>query len=137
MDHLVVDTNVLVAFFLESDEFHGQAQSYISGLESGDFTFHLSMLVVVEVISAIGRRAQSNKLARIARTRQSLTDWEQYGKLVLYPLDRNRMDNAMYVAERHLLRGADSVIVALAEELDMPLKTFDAEILGRFLRSSV
>ncbi len=47
------------------------------------------------------------------------------------------MDNAMYVAERHLLRGADSVIVALAEELDMPLKTFDVEILGRFLGASV
>jgi len=137
MDHLVVDTNVLVAFFLESDEFHVQAQSYISGLESGDFTFHLSMLVVVEVISTIGRRAQRDKLARIARASQSLTDWEQDGKLVLYPLDRNRMHNAMYVAERHFLRGADSVIAALADELDMPLRTFDKNILAAFQPASV
>ena len=47
------------------------------------------------------------------------------------------MDNAMYVAERHLLRGADSVIAALAEELAMPLKAFDLEILARFSRDSV
>jgi len=52
--------------------------------------------------------------------------------MVLYPLNRNRMELASSIAIRFRLRGADSVFAALAEELEIPLKTFDQEILDRF-----
>ena len=47
------------------------------------------------------------------------------------------MDIAAGIAERHRLKGSDAVIAALAEELDVSLKTFDTEILARFLKASV
>ena len=55
----------------------------------------------------------------------------------MYPLERQRMDNSIQVAERYGLSGADSVVVALAEELNVPLITFDREILNRFPRALV
>ena len=137
MEHIVVDSNVIVASFLEQEDSHQRGQEYINELESGAYTFHLPTLVVVEVISAINRRALRIRQALLARARKSIGDWEGDGKMVLYALDRDRMDKAVNTAERHRLRGSDAVIAALAEELNIPLKTFDTEVLGRFLRASV
>ena len=52
-------------------------------------------------------------------------------------VDANVIVSSFQVADKYGLRGADSVVVALAEELNMPLKTFDKEILDRFQRASV
>ena len=137
MADVVVDSNVLVASFLESDAFHQRSEDYVNALERGDYIFHLPMLVIVEVMSAISRRAQINRQAILARAGKSLRDWERDGKLVLYPLDRVSMDNATNIALRDRLKGPDSVIAALSEELDISLKTFDMEIVNRFQRASV
>ena len=136
MEPVVLDSSVLVASFLPDDHFHQQALQHIVGLESGNSVFHLPMLVWVEVIASVNRQAQRNRMALLSRAEQSLKDWDSSGKIVLYPLDRDRMNKAASVAERYRLRGADSIVVALAEELDMPLKAFDEEILERFERAS-
>ena len=137
MEHLVIDTSVIAASFLDSEEFHERARAHIDALENGDFTFHLPMLVAVEVMAVVSRRPQRNRQALMLTWRQNLTDWERDGKLALYPLDRNRMERALETAGHYKLRGSDSVIVSLAEELSMPLKTFDREILARYLQASV
>lgn len=137
MEQIVVDSNVIVASFLDWEHFHQRGQSYINGLAGGDYTFHLSMLVVVEVTSAISRRAQMGRQALFMTWKQNVADWQRDGKIALYPLDRGRMENASNVAESHRLRGPDAVIAALAEELALPLKTFDNEVLNRFSGASV
>jgi predicted nucleic acid-binding protein len=138
MENLVIDSSVIVSYLVESETFHQTALPYINGLENGDYAFHSPMLVPVEVTAAISRRNPlPNRLAILARWQQTMTDWEQSGRVVLYPLDRSRMESAIYITEQHRLRGADSVIAGLAEELDTPLKTFDREILARFQRTSV
>ena len=137
MEHIVVDANVIVSSFLVTEESHRRSQTYIDGLEVGDYVFHLPMTVVIEIVAAIGRRGQNNRQALLVRATKSLADWEASGCLILYPLGRQRMDNSVQVADKYGLRGADSVVVALAEELNMPLKTFDKEILDRFQRASV
>jgi predicted nucleic acid-binding protein len=136
LEHIVVDSNILVAALLEAEVFHSRSLGYINGLESGDYIFHLPMLVGVEVVAAIGRRTQRNRQALLAGWKQNIADWQRDGKISFYPLDRQRMDNATEISELHRLRGSDSVVVALAEELDLPLKTFDIEILARYLKSS-
>jgi len=88
-------------------------------------------------MSAISRRATKNRLALLERWKQIMVDWERSSKINLYPLDRGRMDKAVNIARSYRLRGSDSVIAALAEELGMPLKTFDGEILERFPQASV
>ena len=136
MESIVVDSSILVASFLENEDKHQQALEYIGGLQRGDYVFHLPMLVVVEVIAAISRQSIAYRLAMLTRAGQSLRAWEQSGKISLYPLDQKRLELALTVAQRDRLRGADSVIAALAEELGLPLKTFDEEILNRFSQAS-
>ena len=137
VEPIVVDTNVIVASCLDWEDAHQSRQAYIAGLEAGDYIFHLPMLVVVEVIATINRRARKNRLALLTTWRQNFVDWERSGNLVLYTLDRDRMEHAIDIALRLQLKGADSVIAALAEELAIPLKTFDSEVLDRFQRASV
>lgn len=126
-----------MASFLESEAFHQKGVAYIEGLERGEYIFHLPMLVVVEVTSALSRRVQTNRQAFLVTWKQNVADWEQDGKLVLYALDRDRMNSAVKVAEQHRLSGSDAVIASLAEELDMSLRTFDIQVRERFQRASV
>lgn len=137
MEQLVVDANVLIAYLVRSEEFHQRAQDYIDGLENGEYTFHLPMLVMVEVMATLNRRSQRNRSAILVAWQQTVDDWENSGKVILYPLDRNRMELARSGTKQHRLRGADSIIASLAQELSLPLKTFDQEILARYLQASV
>jgi predicted nucleic acid-binding protein len=137
MERIVVDSNIIAASFLERDTFHQQGQDYINALERGDYIFDLPMLVVVEVMSAISRQALRRRMTLLLTWSQNMIDWERDGRIVLYPLDRSRMERAATIAQRNRLRGADSVIAALADELAMSLRTFDNDILQKFQQASV
>ena len=134
MESIVVDSSIIVSSFLESDNFHEIGRNYINLLENGDYVFHLPMLVVVEVMSAISRRTGQNRLPLMITWEQNIADWERDGKLMLYPLDRQRLNDALITAERYRLKGSDTIIAALAEELDLPLRTADGEMLVVFGR---
>lgn len=136
MESLVIDSNIFVASFLVNEDKHQQAQQYINGLERGDYTFHAPMLVNVEVTSAIRRRAIRNWIMLASIWKQNVVDWERDGSLILYPLDRDRMDGAAGVALQYGFSGQDSVFAQLALELDVPIKTFDKELLDRFPTAS-
>ena len=136
MEHIVLDANVVAASFPEEDKFHQESQTYIEGLESGDYTIHLPMLVMVEVVSAIWRRTQKQGMAFVTRARTSLQGWESSGRLVPYPLDERRMALAMDAAIKYRLSGADSIVSFLADELDMPFVTFDSTLQRRVPRAS-
>ena len=88
------------------------------------------MLVVVEVSAAIRRRLPRWQRP-YAQWHANLAQWEREGKVTLYPLNRGRMEGAALAALGRRLRGADSIISALAEELNMPLRTFDRELRER------
>ena len=136
MADLVADANVLVASFLPADRFHHLGREYVQEIETGDNIFHLPTLVPVEVLAAVWRRSQKQGMALVTRAKKTFDDWEAKGSIVLYPLSRERMTIAMDVAIKHRLSGADSVIAALAEELDLPLHTFDSELIERFSRAT-
>jgi len=136
LESLVVDSNIFVASFLVNEEKHQQALEYINGLERGDFTFHLPMLANVEVTSAIRRRATRNWVGLVSTWKLSVSDWERDGLLIMYPLDRVRMDKASDIAIQYRLRGLDCLFAELALELDVPIKTFDKELLERFPTAS-
>ena len=108
----------------------------MDGLDRRDYVFHLPMLVIVEVSSAIRRRLR-NWREVISNWQQNLARWERESRVVLYSLNRTRMESAISIASRHGLRGVDSVVAALAEELNMPLRTFDNEHLRRWPGASL
>lgn len=119
-----------------NEEKHQQALEYINGLERGDYTFHLPMLANVEVTSAIRRRATRNWIGLVSTWKLNVSDWERDGLLILYPLDRDRMDKASGIALQYRLRSLDCIFAQLALELNVPIKTFDQELLTRFPTAS-
>ena len=132
----MIDSNIFVASFLVNEEKHQQALEYINGFERGEYTFHLPMLANIEVTSAIRRRATRNSVTLVFTWKQNVLDWERDGSLIMYPLDRDRMDKAADIALQYGLRGSDCVFAELALELDVPIKTFDKELLERFPTAS-
>ncbi|MCH8350679.1 MAG: PIN domain-containing protein [Chloroflexi bacterium] len=132
MADLVADANVLVASFLPADRFHQLGREYVQEIETGDNIFHLPTLVPVEVLAAVWRRSQRQGMALVTRAKKTLDDWEAAGNIVLYPLTGERMTVAINTAVKYRLSGADAVVAGLAEELSIPLKTFDNEIIERF-----
>ena len=135
MEDVVADSSLLVAYFLESDAFHHSAREFMAELDSGGYKLHLPMLVMVETISAIRRRLGQNSQATVNDALAAIYQWEHQEKVVLYPLNRERMEAALGLAEGNALRGADSIVAALSEELGVALKTYDNEILRRFQRA--
>lgn len=135
MEDVVADSSLLVAFFLESDVFHQSAREFMAELDSGGHKLHLPMIVMVETISAIRRRLGQNSQPTVNDTNATLHLWETQGNIVFYPLNRERMEAALGLAEGNALRGADSVVASLSEELGIALKTYDNEILRRFQRA--
>ena len=102
----VVDSSVLAAYCIPEDAHHLEASAYVDRMERGDYTFHLPMLVVVEV-SAVIRRRRRHWQPTYARWQAKLARWEREGKVTLYPLDRERMESAAASALARRLSGAD------------------------------
>lgn len=127
---------MIVASFLANEANHQRALEYINGLERGDYIFHLPMLANIEVTSAIRRRTTHNWIALVSAWVRSVADWERDGLLIMYPLDRDRMNKASGIALQYGFRAQDCIFAELALELDIPIKTFDQELLERFPAAS-
>lgn len=126
MSREVIDSSVLVAGFVETDKFHKQAESQINDLYNGQKTFHSSMLASVEVVGAVGRIVGNKEAGRVQRL---LNEWQRKGYLYLYELNRRRMESAQNLAINHRLKGADAVIVQIAQELKLPMISYDNNII--------
>ncbi len=134
---LVMDSDALLGAFIEGDEHHPEVVQLIQDLEGGEALLHISTLVPVEVCAAVVRKLRNKIGDRAAElfakwVKKNIEDWINAGRLRLYPLDEWRMDKAGAIAIRDKLKGADSVIAEVAEELELALLTFDKEILKRF-----
>jgi predicted nucleic acid-binding protein len=127
---IAVDSNVFVSALLKGQEHYGEAIKFVEGLRLGEYLFHISMLVPVEVCGAILRKTGSLARAHLAKREIEVLESEGYVKL--YPLDKERMAKAEEIALRDRLKGHDAVIAEVAEELKLMLITFDNEILKRF-----
>ena len=107
----------------------------MAGLDSGGHKLHLPMAVMVSTISAIRRKLGQNWQTTANDTLATIHQWERQDKVVFYPLNRERMEAALGLAEGLALRGADSIADALSDELGIALKTYDNGILRRFQRA--
>lgn len=130
MADFVVDSTVWVAALVSNDPHHQRAQQFFQEFRQGLHLCHLSRLVLVEVCAAIIRRTQSRGLGLAVHG--EFIKWGQQGLIRWYDLDAQRMEQAVGASMSYRLRGADSVIVALADELQIPVRTFDNEILQRY-----
>ena len=130
MKEIAVDSNVFVSALLKGQEHYDEAVKFVEGLRLGEYLFHISMLVPVEVCGAILRRTGS--LARAHLAKREMEGLTEEGYVKLYPLDKERMTKAEKIALRDRLKGHDAVIAEVAEELKLAILTFDKEVSKRF-----
>jgi predicted nucleic acid-binding protein len=127
---IAVDSNVFVSALLKGEEHYDKAVKFVEGLRLGEYLFHISMLVPVEVCGVILRRTGS--LGRAYLARREMEGLTKQGYVKLYPLDDERMTKAEGIALRDRLKGHDAVIAEVAEELELAILTFDKEVSKRF-----
>ena len=117
-----IDASVMVAALYPPDLQHQVSRAWLRQHLRAGGALIAPMLLLSEVAGAVTRRSGDSALGRLALDR--LIALQQ---LRLVPLDaRLGILSAQLALELHL-RGADAVYVALADQLQIPLVTWDRE----------
>ena len=123
---VVIDASVWISFLLLGDIHHVPAVIWLNAYINGGGNIVAPSILAVETGSGISRVAQN---AAFARNAVSVTYSFPY--LTLQGIDQALIDEATDVAVTFRLKGADSIYVALAKQLGVPLVSFDQEQLTR------
>ena len=128
MKGIVVDSNVFIASLIEDDKFYKVSIDSIEKMNIEELTFHISLIIPIEVSCAIARRIG----AKEAKESEEIIDnWVKEKKVIVYELNEKRMNESQNYGTKYKLKGMDAIIVQLALELNLPLITFDSEIIER------
>ncbi|MBI4289178.1 MAG: PIN domain-containing protein [Chloroflexi bacterium] len=125
MKEETVDSNVLIAALLKQDRFNVTAYAKFQQVIRGNAVFHASRLVPVEVCGAINRRVGSADAGRAQVIINSLIRKEN---IRVCDLNESRMYQAADIALKHNLKGADAVVMQIAQELKLPMISYDEDV---------
>jgi predicted nucleic acid-binding protein len=123
---LVVDSSVFVAAFRDQEPHSMEAFRFLSDLEKSRHEAVVPVSVILEVVAAVSRRTRDSELGRRVGTRLA-----SFRTLKLVELTESRMRRMFHVASEYGLAGMDAILVGTAEEFDIPLLTFDRQIVER------
>jgi predicted nucleic acid-binding protein len=123
---IVLDASVLVAYVLPMDVHHAASHRYVRDASHTGVQLVAPRLLLAEVGGAVTRRLNNSTLgvSAIARVRAL-----PYLRLVAVT-HRLLADAEQLVCRLHL-RGADSIYVAVAERLGVPLISWDKDHITR------
>jgi predicted nucleic acid-binding protein len=119
---VVLDASVWVSRLISQDEFYASVKLWMEQQREAGVEFISPALLLAEVGGAISRRTGDPELGKRAI--------DQLGNLPglrLVEMDNDLMHDAARLAAELGLRGADSVYVAVACQLNLPLVTFDLD----------
>ena len=119
---IVVDASVWVSRLVESDEFHVPVKNWMNAQLEQDTTFVSPSLLLAEVGGVISRVTGKPELGLNA-----IQKIENLPDVRIVDMDKTLMDNASRTAAKYGVRGADSVYIAVASTLNIPLVTFDVD----------
>ena len=118
----VLDASVWVARLVRQDAFHDPVKRWMETRRAAGDLFYAPDLLLAEVSGAIRRRLDDQALA--SRAVEVLMNLPA---LRLVEMDRELLVQASRLAAELGLRGADAAYAALAQRLNLPLATFDAD----------
>ena len=121
MSFYVLDASVWVARLVPQDVFHQIIKDWMAGERAAGSQFVSPSLLLAEVAGAVSRRTTA------LLGRKALKRLEAMPGLRIVEMHDDLLHEAASLAADLGLRGADSVYVAVAKHLDVPLLTFDAE----------
>ncbi len=119
---VVVDASVWVSRLIESDEFHIPVKNWMNAQREQDMTFVSPSLLLAEVGGVISRVTGKPELGLNA-----IQKIENLPDVRIVDMDKALMSDASRIAAKYGVRGADSVYVAVAATLKIPLVTFDVD----------
>lgn len=123
---VVVDASLLVARLVEGDIFHQVSRDWLSKQRHAGVRFLAPSLLLVEVAGAIARRTGQADLAK-----RAISALDGLNGLRLVEMEADLVRRAAALAASQGLRGADSIYVAVAERLSVPLVTLDIDQQSR------
>jgi predicted nucleic acid-binding protein len=119
---VVLDASVWVSRLIESDEFHIPVKGWMNAQREQDATFVSPSLLLAEVGGVISRVTGKPELGLSA-----IQKIENLPDVRIVEMDKALMDNASRIAAQYGVRGADSIYIAVASTLKIPLVTFDVD----------
>jgi predicted nucleic acid-binding protein len=119
---VVVDASVWVSRLVESDEFHLPVKDWMNIQREQGATFVSPSLLLAEVGGVISRVTGKPELGLNA-----IQKIEKLPDVRIVDMDKALMDDASRIAAKYGVRGADSVYIAVASTLNIPLVTFDID----------
>lgn len=123
---IVVDASVWVSSLLATDRNHMRASTWLNNHFMNNGLVIAPLLLVVETGAAVVRATQNTALAY-----NIVSQLHVLPAVRLAVLDQQLIADATDIAISYGIRGADSIYVALAAKLRLPLVTFDQEQLTR------
>jgi predicted nucleic acid-binding protein len=123
---VVVDASVWVARLVPTDVFHEQVKYWLDDQRRHGVEYISPSLLLPEVGGAISRRTETPNLGK-----QAVTSLQYLPGLRMVEMDDNLVSLAARLASDLGLRGADSLYVAVAYRLGLPLATIDEDQIKR------
>ena len=122
---IVVDASIWVARLVSEDVFYEPVKEWMYTRLEEDGQFLAPSLLLAEIGGAISRRTTSSLGLKAIKQVQSLPG------LQLIEMEHALIRDAAQLAAELGLRGADSIYVAVAARLDLPLITLDIDQKAR------
>lgn len=121
-----MDASVWVSRFVPEDVHHRASSRWLRQFIEDGGPLVEPIVLLAEVAGAIARRTGLPELGSQAASRILA-----FPRLSLVAVDPQLGQAAARIAAEHRLRGADAIYVALAEQLDIALMTWDNEQIAR------
>lgn len=119
---VVVDASVWVSRLVPEDVHHEASRRWFDAYTASGGRLVGPVLLLPEIAGAISRRTGAPALAQ-----QAVQQLQRLRTLRLVALDRRLGQAASQLAADLALRGADATYVAIADQLKIPLLTWDNE----------
>lgn len=123
---VVADASVWVSLFMTQDVNHSASRLWVETYDARGGQLIAPTYLLVEVAGAIARRAQQSVPAR-----QAVQYLSAFSRLRLVSVDNVLIDDAIDAAINFRLRAGDATYMGLAQQLNIPLVTWDNEQLRR------
>lgn len=119
---VVVDASVWVSRLVENDEFHIPVKGWMNAQREQGATFVSPSLLLAEVGGVISRVT-----GKPEHGLNAIQKIENLPDVRIVDMDKALMDDASRIAAQYGVRGADSIYIAVASTLKIPLVTFDID----------
>jgi predicted nucleic acid-binding protein len=122
----VIDASVYIALINAHEKEHALSWAWFEAAQAAQLPVVAPIILLPEVAAALSRGTGDSQLAT-----QVVQQLEHSGVVQLLPITPALASRAASVAANHRIRGCDAIYVALADQLDDYLVTWDQLQLER------